>query len=164
MINELQQLWLHIFIGKSYPSSSYVSTGRSSHVSIITLSGKLIEGAEPNGNGVAICPLQGYLFGTAIELSETTTAAKKEHMTSLGELFQRSKSTEENFSAKCEKEEKRTKKELDKSAMNLMKEKLKKRMLHAYSKYFIYLWSFLDSPYVPKESSPRKFYSCTKIC
>jgi len=85
-------------------------------------------------------------------------------MTSLGELFQRSKSTEENFSAKCEKEEKRTKKELDKSAMNLMKEKLKKRMLHAYSKYFIYLWSFLDSPYVPKESSPRKFYSCTKIC
>ncbi|XP_047159368.1 protein LAZY 1-like isoform X1 [Vigna umbellata] len=120
----------HVSTGRS----SHVSTGRSSHVSIITLSGKPIEGTEPNGNGAAICPLQGYLFGTAIELSETTAAAKKEHRTSLGELFQRSKSAEENFSAKCEKEEKRTEKELDKSAMNLMKEKLKKRMLHAYSK------------------------------
>ncbi|KAK7374773.1 hypothetical protein VNO80_08212 [Phaseolus coccineus] len=120
----------HVSTGRS----SHVSTGRSSHVSIITLSGKPIEGTEPNGNGAAICPLQGYLFGTAIELSETTAAAKKENRTSLGELFQRSKSAEENFSAKCEKEEKRTEKELDKSAMNLMKEKLKKRMLHAYSK------------------------------
>jgi len=55
---------------------------------IITLSGKPIEGAEPNGNGAAICPLQGYLFGTAIELFETTATAKKEHRTSLGELFQ----------------------------------------------------------------------------
>ncbi|KAK8466156.1 hypothetical protein PHAVU_008G017100 [Phaseolus vulgaris] len=120
----------HVSTGRS----SHVSTGRSSHVSIITLSGKPIEGTEPNGNGAAICPLQGYLFGTAIELSETTAAAKKENRTSLGELFQRSKSAEENFSAKCEKEDKRTEKELDKSAMNLMKEKLKKRMLHAYSK------------------------------
>ncbi|KAL2329655.1 hypothetical protein Fmac_017236 [Flemingia macrophylla] len=121
----------HVSTGRS----SHVSTGRSSHVSIITLSGKPPEGTEPNGNGAAICPLQGYLFGTAIELSETTpAAAKKEHRTSLGELFQRSKSSEENFSAKCEKEEKRTEKEMDKSAMNLMKEKLKKRMLHAYFK------------------------------
>ncbi|KAL2959408.1 hypothetical protein AAZX31_18G265700 [Glycine max] len=121
----------HVSTGRS----SHVSTGRSSHVSIITLSGKPIEGTEPNGNGAAICPLQGYLFGTAIELSETTAAAaKKEHRTSLGELFQRSKSAEENFSAKCEKEDKRAEKEVDKSAMNLMKEKLKKRMLHAYSK------------------------------
>ncbi|TKY64932.1 hypothetical protein E2542_SST07783 [Spatholobus suberectus] len=120
----------HVSTGRS----SHVSAGRSSHVSIITLSGKPIEGTEPNGNGAAICPLQGYLFGTAIELSETTAAAKKEHRTSLGELFQRSKSAEENFNAKCEKEDKRTEKEVDKSAMNLMKEKLKKRMLHAYSK------------------------------
>ncbi|RDX92816.1 Protein LAZY 1, partial [Mucuna pruriens] len=120
----------HVSTGRS----SHVSTGRSSHVSIITLSGKPIEGTEPNGNGAAICPLQGYLFGTAIELSETTAAAKKEHRTSLGELFQRSKSAEDNFSVKCEKEDKRSEKEVDKSAMNLMKEKLKKRMLHAYSK------------------------------
>lgn len=119
--------------------NSHVSTGRNSHVSIITLSGKPIEGRVSNGNGTAICPLQEYLFGTAIELSETTTTttttvAKKEHRTSLGELFQRSKLAEEINSAKCEREDKRTEREADKSAMNLMKEKLKKRMLHASSK------------------------------
>ncbi|KAK7340825.1 hypothetical protein VNO77_21539 [Canavalia gladiata] len=113
----------HVSTGRS----SHVSTGRSSHVSIITLSGKPIEGTEPNGNGAAICPLQGYLFGTAVELSETTTTAKKEHRTSLGELFQRSKSAEDNINAKCEKE-------TDKSSKNLKKEKLKKRMSHASSK------------------------------
>lgn len=126
----------------SYDSSSrnsHVSTGRSSHVSIITLSGKPIEeGIELNGNnGNAICPLKGYLFGTAIELPETTTTAanKKEHRTSLGELFQRSKLAEENFSGKCDKlEDRRNEREADKSAMNLMKEKLKKRMFHACSK------------------------------
>ncbi|XP_057440421.1 protein LAZY 1-like [Lotus japonicus] len=126
----------HVSTGRS----SHVSTGRSSHVSIITLSGKPIDGAaaESNGNnnnGTAICPLQEYLFGTAIELSETTTTvAKKEHRTSLGELFQRSKLAEENYGAKIEKEERRAEREGDKSAMNLMKEKLKRRMLHACSR------------------------------
>ncbi|KAI9077742.1 hypothetical protein K1719_040228 [Acacia pycnantha] len=110
--------------------NSHVSAGRSSHGSIITLSGKPLEGIESNGQGNAVCPLQGYLFGSAIELSETTTVAKKEQRTSLGELFQRSKA-EENSGAKFEKEDKR---EADKSAMNLMKKKLKKRMLLASSR------------------------------
>lgn len=110
--------------------NSHVSTGRSSHGSIITLSGKPIEGADSNGNGTTVCPLQGYLFGSAIELSETTTVAKKEHRTSLGELFQRSKLTEENGGGKSEREEKRSDKEVEKSAMQLMKKKLKKRMLN----------------------------------
>ncbi|KAI4343415.1 hypothetical protein L6164_010765 [Bauhinia variegata] len=114
--------------------NSHVSTGTSSHGSIITLSGKPMEGTESNGNGTAICPLQGYLFGSAIELSETTTVAKKEYRTSLGELFQRSKLAEENSGAKCEKEDKRTEKEADKSAMHVMKKKLKKKMLHASSR------------------------------
>ncbi|KAJ1382428.1 hypothetical protein SESBI_44262 [Sesbania bispinosa] len=101
--------------------NSHVSNGRSSHGSIITLSGKpILEGTESNGNnGSATCPLQGYLFGSAIELSETTsTVAKKEHRTSLGELFQRSKLAEEA-----------DKKEADKSAtaMHLMKKKLIKK-------------------------------------
>ncbi|KAI4336556.1 hypothetical protein L6164_015069 [Bauhinia variegata] len=76
----------------------------------------------------------GYLFGSAIELSETTTVAKKEHRTSLGELFQRSKLAEENSGSKCEREDKRTEREPDKSAMHLMKKKLKKKMLHASSR------------------------------
>ncbi|PON54956.1 regulator of nonsense transcript protein [Trema orientale] len=110
--------------------NSHVSNGRSSHGSIITLSGK-----PEDGNGTPVCPLQGYLFGSAIELSETTTTvAKKEHRTSLGELFQRSKITEESGGGKGDREEKRSEKEADKSAMNLMKKKLKKKMLHASSR------------------------------
>ena len=122
--------------GCNYSSgrNSHVSTGRSSHGSIITLSGKPTEGPESNGNGTAICPLQGYLFGSAIELSETTTVAKKEHRTSLGELFQRSKLSEENFGAKGEKDDKRTEREADKSALHLMKKMLKKRTLHTSSR------------------------------
>lgn len=111
--------------------NSHVSNGRSSHGSTITLSGKPIEGAETNGNGFTVCPLQGYLFGSAIELSETTAVAKKEHRTSLGELFQRTKLAEENSGSKCEREEKRTDKEADKSAVHIMKKMLKKKMLHA---------------------------------
>ncbi|KAF8399996.1 hypothetical protein HHK36_015869 [Tetracentron sinense] len=110
------------------------SSGRNSHVSTITLSGKQTEGAEVNGNGTGtVCPLQGYLFGSSIELPETTVA-KKEHRTSLGELFQKSKIAEENATTKCEREDKRGEKETDKSAMHLMKKMLKPRMLHASSK------------------------------
>ncbi|KAL9420638.1 hypothetical protein AB3S75_038249 [Citrus x aurantiifolia] len=114
--------------------NSHVSNGRSSHGSTITLSGKPIEGPETNGNGFTVCPLQGYLFGSAIELSETTTAvAKKEHRTSLGELFQRTKlSDQENPGSKCERDqEKRIDKEADKSSLHIMKKILKKKMLHA---------------------------------
>ncbi|CAJ2669354.1 unnamed protein product [Trifolium pratense] len=127
----------------SYDSSSrnsHVSTGRSSHVSIITISGKINEGTESYANN-AVCPLQGYLFGTAFEMSETnvTSVTKKEHRTSLGELFQRSKmadSQENNFGVKFEKEfDKRSERDGEKySAMNLMKEKVKKRMFHSCSK------------------------------
>uniref|UniRef100_A0A5B7BUR6 Protein LAZY 1 n=1 Tax=Davidia involucrata TaxID=16924 RepID=A0A5B7BUR6_DAVIN len=113
--------------------NSHVSAGRSSHGSTITLSGKPMEGIETNGNGTIVCPLQGYLFGSAIELPETTTVAKKEHRTSLGELFQRTK-TEEFSGAKYERGEKRIEKETDKSAVHLMKKMLKRRMLHASSR------------------------------
>ncbi|CAL5329595.1 unnamed protein product [Camellia sinensis] len=119
----------HVSTGRN----SYVSTGRSSHGSTITLSGKPLEGTETNGNGTTICPLQGYLFGSAIELPETTTVVK-EHRTSLGELFQRKKIAEENYVAKSERGEKRTEKETDKSAIHLMKKMLKKRMVHGSSR------------------------------
>lgn len=125
--------------GCNYSSgrNSHVSTGRSSHGSTITLGGKPIEGPETNGNGTTVCPLQGYLFGSAIELSETTaatTVAKKEQRTSLGELFQMSKTAEENSGTKCDREDRGTEKETVKSAMHLMKKLLKKKMLHASSR------------------------------
>ncbi|XP_052184761.1 protein LAZY 1 isoform X2 [Diospyros lotus] len=111
--------------------NSHVSTGRSSQGSTITLSGKPLEGTDASGNGATICPLQGYLFGSAIELPETTTAVKKEHRTSLGELFQRTKLEEINYVTKNERGEKRTENETDKSTMHLMKKMLKKRMVHS---------------------------------
>ncbi|CAK9144338.1 unnamed protein product [Ilex paraguariensis] len=109
----------HVSTGRN----SHVSTGRSSHGSTITLSGKQIESSENNGNGTITCPLQGYLFGSAIELPETTVG-KKEHRASLGELFQKTKLAEE----------KRTDKETEKSAVHLMKKILKKTMLHPSSR------------------------------
>ncbi|CAA2984327.1 Hypothetical predicted protein [Olea europaea subsp. europaea] len=115
--------------------NSHVSAGRSSHVSTITLGGKQIESAETNGNEGIVCPLQNYLFGSAIGLPETVPQpAKKEHRTSLGELFQKTKFVEENYGAKSEKGEKKTEKETAKSAIHLMKKMLKKKLLHASSK------------------------------
>lgn len=132
--DELEKVLAEDCCNDSSGRNSYVSAGRSSHGSTITLSGKPLEGQETNGNGTTVCPLQGYLFGSAIELSETTPVAKKEHRTSLGELFQRTKIAEENSGVKYEREEKRMEKEADKSAVNLMKKMLKKKMLHASSR------------------------------
>ncbi|KAF5204300.1 Lazy-like protein [Thalictrum thalictroides] len=74
------------------------SSGRTSHVSTITLSA-----TDGIGNvTAAVCPLQGYLFG-----APEHTVVKKENRTSLGELLQKTKLGEEIG----EKEEKRGEKE-----------------------------------------------------
>ncbi|PIN06329.1 hypothetical protein CDL12_21120 [Handroanthus impetiginosus] len=111
--------------------NSHVSAGRISHCSTITLSGKPIESAETCGNGAIICPLQSYLFGSAIGLPDTAPPARR---TSLGELFQKTKQAEENAGTKSDRGEKRTEKETDKSAVHLMKKMLKKRTTHASSR------------------------------
>ncbi|CAM8876359.1 unnamed protein product [Rhodiola kirilowii] len=110
--------------------NSHVSNGRSSNGSTITLSGRPLGSTEATGNSNAICPLQGYLFGSVVE-EPPTTMPKKEHRTSLGELFQKSKTAEEYYKEKCEKSGKR---EADKSAIQLMKKILKKAKLHTSSK------------------------------
>ncbi|MCD9646538.1 hypothetical protein HAX54_036457 [Datura stramonium] len=134
--------------------NSYVSTGRSSHGSTITLSGKQFESTENNANGTTtVCPLQGYLFGSTVGLPETTAASgKKEHRPSLGELFQKTKLAEENCGAKSEK---RTDKDnSDKSAVYLMKKILKKKMLHASSRNSVASGGTVDS--VSAEPKPHK--------
>lgn len=103
-------------------SSTGTGTGRSSHCSTITIGGKPIENAATGTNNI-ICPLQGYLFGSAIH-------SHKEHRPSLGQLFQKTKLTDET---KVYRGEKRADKEADKSAVHLMKKILKKGMLHASS-------------------------------
>ncbi|XP_076926645.1 protein LAZY 1-like [Bidens hawaiensis] len=114
--------------GKEEDSSgrnSYVSNGRSSHGSTITLSGKPLEASEGE-YGSGACPLQGYLFGSTVGLPETTSG-KKEHRTSLGELFQKTKLTEESNGNKCNRVEKLKEKDGEKSAVQLMKKILKGR-------------------------------------
>ncbi|GAB4839742.1 hypothetical protein Ancab_020452 [Ancistrocladus abbreviatus] len=113
--------------------NSHVSNGRSSHASTITLSGKIMEIPESNLSGNAAYPLQGYLFGSAAELPEKTAVMKKEHRTSLGELFQRQKA-EEDSGIKVERDEKSTYKEGDKTTMNIMKKILKKKNIHTSSR------------------------------
>ncbi|XP_073127849.1 protein LAZY 1-like [Henckelia pumila] len=114
--------------------NSHVSAGRISHCSATTLVGKPMENTETGG---IICPLQSYLFGSAIELPDAAAPpVRKEHRTSLGELFQKTKIVDqENSGTKPDyRGEKRMDKESsDKSAVYLMKKILKKRMLHAIS-------------------------------
>ncbi|XP_024990220.1 protein LAZY 1-like [Cynara cardunculus var. scolymus] len=109
--------------------NSCVNVGRSSPGGTITLGGRPLENNE---NGAAVCPLQGYLFGSVIGLPETATA-KKEHRTSLGELFQRTKMVEEVTGPKSNIGEKQKQKETDKSAVHLMKKILKGRKLYSSS-------------------------------
>ncbi|KAL7190196.1 hypothetical protein ACSBR2_022472 [Camellia fascicularis] len=62
-------------------------SGRSSYVSIVTICGKQIEGVDTEEYGdTVVCPLQGYLFGSSIELPETSIQVKKER-TSLEQLI-----------------------------------------------------------------------------
>ncbi|KAB5573224.1 hypothetical protein DKX38_000418 [Salix brachista] len=128
--DELEKVLAEDCSNESSGRNSHVSAGRSSHGSTITLSGKPMEGRDSN----AVCPLQGYLFGSAIEMPDTAPVAKKEHRTTLGELFQKTKIAEENYGVKFEREEKRVEKEADKSSVNLMKKILKKKLLHASSR------------------------------
>jgi len=85
------------------------SPERSSHVSIITICEKQTEGMDTKECGdSAVCPLQGYLFNSAIELPETSTQVKKER-TSMEQLFKRNNIAPEHFKSKCEKVENHTK-------------------------------------------------------
>ncbi|XP_009771785.1 protein LAZY 1-like isoform X1 [Nicotiana sylvestris] len=109
---------------------AHESSERSSHASIITLSGgkQLIEEVElpeTYGNSVQF-PLQKYLFGSSVELSETEVEGKKPK----GELLiKRNNIAGEHHIGKDGKEKKQTK---GRRAMHFMKKMLKN--LHSKSK------------------------------
>ncbi|KAL4334982.1 hypothetical protein GQ457_07G000420 [Hibiscus cannabinus] len=106
------------------------SSGRNSQVSTITLNGKPVQEANAQDHGkTSMCPLQGYLFGTSIELADTRFEAKKEKA-SLAELFHRTKISEESPMEKCGKEEMKNKQN-NKPVKHLIKKVLKK--IHASS-------------------------------
>lgn len=102
------------------------SPGRNSHVSIITLCGKQMEAVDVEESGkMIVCPLQGYLFGSSIELPEKRSTEEKKEKASLGELFHRTIVADQNAAAKDEKGEIQAK-ETNKSAMHLVKKMLRK--------------------------------------
>lgn len=71
-----------------------------------------------------VCPLQGYLFGSTVEMAETSESAaeKKEHRVSLGELFMKSRVVEETAGGGKKGEEK----ERSPAGMHLMVKKILK--------------------------------------
>ncbi|KAL8137813.1 hypothetical protein V2J09_003814 [Rumex salicifolius] len=116
--------------GSSSRRNSHVSSnGRSSNTSTISfsLNRKSVEVMEGNESGkAATCPLQGYLFGSAVELPERKSSAGKKNRASLGELFQRHK-VEESSGVRSERGEKQMHKDGDKTSINLMRKILRKK-------------------------------------
>lgn len=101
------------------------SPGRTSHASIITLAGKHMEETEDENDGKTLtCPLQGYLFGSTIELPDKMIDMRKEKPSS-PELFQGTIAENESFKLNIEKKEALVK-HSNKSALSFVKKMLKK--------------------------------------
>ncbi|XP_024031823.1 protein LAZY 1 [Morus notabilis] len=113
------------------------SSARNSNVSAITLGGKQMERAKDEDYWkTKVCPLQGYLFGSSIELPEERIEFKKEKA-SLGELFHRTKIAAENCTEKRPIEE-IPEKQKHKSAMRFVKKMIKKVNPSSKSSYHSY--------------------------
>ncbi|TYG97999.1 hypothetical protein ES288_A10G082700v1 [Gossypium darwinii] len=123
---------LEKFLGpEAEEHGSHESSGRNSLVSTIALNGEPTQEVSAEEYGKAIvCPLQGYLFGSSIELPETRFQVKKEKAT-LAELFYGTKIADESTMEKCGKEEMQTK-QTSKPLKHFIKKILK--MLHASSR------------------------------
>lgn len=123
---------LEKFLGpEAEEHGSHESSGRNSLVSAIALNGEPTQEVSAEEYGKAIvCPLQGYLFGSSIELPETRFQVKKEKAT-LAELFYGTKIADESTMEKCGKEEMQTK-QTSKPLKHFIKKILK--MLHASSR------------------------------
>nr|KJB70677.1 hypothetical protein B456_011G086600 [Gossypium raimondii] len=123
---------LEKFLGpEAEEHGSHESSGRNSLVSAIALNGEPTQEVSAEEYGKAIvCPLQGYLFGSSIELPETRFQVKKEKAT-LAELFYGTKIAEESTMEKCGKEEMQTKQTI-KPLKHFIKKILK--MVHASSR------------------------------
>ncbi|XVF60010.1 hypothetical protein PTKIN_Ptkin08bG0008100 [Pterospermum kingtungense] len=111
--------------------TSNESSRRNSQVSTITLSGKPLQEANTQEHGKTniVCPLQGYLFGSSIEIPDTRYEMKKEKA-SLAELFSRTKIAEESPVENCVKDDMQTK-QTNKPVKHVIKKILRK--LHASS-------------------------------
>ncbi|XAR52025.1 hypothetical protein NMG60_11006860 [Bertholletia excelsa] len=100
------------------------SSERSSHVSIVTICEKQKgDVANEEIRDLEVCPLQGYLFGSSIELPDSNIEIKKER-TSLGQLFKRTSMANEYSTNMGEKPENQGKGTSDVSFVKKMLKKL----------------------------------------
>ncbi|KAJ7971739.1 Protein LAZY 1 [Quillaja saponaria] len=115
---------LEKFVEAENKDGYYESSGRNSHASTITLSGKEMDEAEDEYIGnTAVFPLQGYLLGSSVELPETRIKITKEKA-SLAELFQRTEINEKSIEIEGTEEKQVNK--TSKSAVHLLRKMLKK--------------------------------------
>ena len=106
-------------------------SGRNSDTNTIASTIEAAEGLDAEEDNQPMkFPLQEYLFGSLIELSETKVAGKKERA-SLGELFQAAEMQDKHSENKYGEKKKQTS-TTHKSAKHLVKKVLKK--LHPSSK------------------------------
>ncbi|CAL0322976.1 unnamed protein product [Lupinus luteus] len=112
---------LEKFLVAEKEDSFFEPSARNNHVSTISLSEKQIDGCEDYGT--SLCPLQGYLLGSSIELPETTEVRKER--ASLAELFNKTKTTTE-YGTETGLITDTQVKQTHKSAIQIMKKMLKK--------------------------------------
>ncbi|KAI3976004.1 hypothetical protein MKX01_016687 [Papaver californicum] len=80
------------------------SSAKTDNDSTITLGGTTYQVVNGNDGGKQT-PLQGYLFGSPVDLpAESTIVSRKEHRPSLGELFQINKLGEEKKNDNCKED------------------------------------------------------------
>ncbi|KAK1305559.1 hypothetical protein QJS10_CPA10g01610 [Acorus calamus] len=99
-----------------------------------TVAAAAVDVESDGGGSVTVCPLQlqGYLFGSPIEMAETSPAKKESHhhhqRTSLGELFMRAKEEEPTTRRVDEAEDnKREAAEKSTAVMQLVKKIMRRR-------------------------------------
>lgn len=79
-------------------------SAKTDNGSTLTLGGSTDQVVNGNDGGKQT-PLQGYLFGSPVDLpAETTIGSRKEHRPSLGELFQTNKLGEEKKNHNCKED------------------------------------------------------------
>ncbi|KAF8013106.1 hypothetical protein BT93_I1087 [Corymbia citriodora subsp. variegata] len=95
--NELEK-----FLEAESQEEGHKGSSRNSYVSTITLDSPQMEAVEDEGPAdTVIFPLQGYLFGSSVELPETKIEMKKQKA-SLLQLFQETRKTGGDCSKKSE--------------------------------------------------------------
>ncbi|CAK8541058.1 unnamed protein product [Lathyrus sativus] len=133
----------------------FYESSRKNSLSNITLSRKQTDGSDAEDyENKAVCPLQGYLLGSSLEIPEKVEVREKS--ASLAELFQRTKTAKEDCVETGVKE--KQVKQAHKSSMHIMKKMWKK--IYSSSKSCSTAGNIADSTTTNAKlcKVPRKFH------